>query len=205
MTIAVPSFASGPSKGKKPPKASVPTPEMEGYADWDTWSFMTESATDSRYYVKRMINDPGKFDFWLKVEEKKLPECTAATTSQKTNPFLESPYEPLKRDAAKRACENALRDTVSSTVMHVVFACKTHKVKYLESVNYNQLGSRLGPTKEKITGSQFSLIRSWTPSLTASALGLYNAHQLSLKGRHLPTWVPDSAILTINTAQTDQS
>jgi hypothetical protein len=152
LTLVAPAFGAGPVKEKKPLKASLPTAAMEGYADWDTWVLMSESASDAKYYVKRMINQPGNLDFWLKVEERKPPECTPTVptaTTPKINPFLQSPYESLISDPPKRSCENDYRDTLGSTVTHVVFACKVRKAKYLESVSYNQVGESLGSNEGK--------------------------------------------------------
>lgn len=132
-------LAATPAKEKMLGKRMTPDPKMEGYAEWDSWVFMSETASGSKYFVKRSIVVPNGFDFWVKVEDQKLPECLTGPNSQ-VNPFVESPYAVAQRDAKRLRCERERKSAVGSSIMHLVFDCNTRKAKYLERADYSQQG-----------------------------------------------------------------
>lgn len=150
ISAAIPCVGAVPVKAKKSEKIFIPTPDIPGYADWDRWQYVTASTSAAKYYAKRIsVISPGLKDFWLKVERPAI-ECptNAATNSGPTiNPFLESPFGSLAREAnretKRRRCENERDQAPGSSITHIIFACKSGKAKYLEQASYNQAGESL--------------------------------------------------------------
>lgn len=139
MIAVASAFGAAPVKGKMSAQRMTPDPSMAGYAEWDSWVFMSESTSGSKYYVKRSTTAHNGIDLWVKVEDKKLSECPTGLDFQ-TTPFLESPSAVAHQKAKILACERDRKEALGSTVMHLVLSCKTRKAKYLETAEYSQLG-----------------------------------------------------------------
>lgn len=146
--MAASAFAITPIKEKIPVKRMMPDSKMAGYADWDSWVFMSESTSGSKYYIKRSIRIPDGIDFWVKVEEQKIPDCFTGLQSH-MNPFLETPSAIAHRKAERLSCERERKEAVGSTIMHLIFSCNTRRAKYLEMAGYNQLGEPIETRRGK--------------------------------------------------------
>lgn len=125
-----------------------PDPGSPSYATWDSWILMSESTSGAKYYIKRTVKAPGGYDLWVKIENKTPPECSNGSGSRQ-NGFLESPFAVLSREAENNACKRDRERTLASTIMHVIFACRTRQAKYLESVDYGQRGEPAGSDRGK--------------------------------------------------------
>lgn len=150
MLAACSAYGSGQAKTDKSALSTYPTPEMSGYADWDSWHYVTESKSGAKYYVRRITNESGKLDLWLKSIDKDLPDCAGKTAS---GSFLESPHASIVRQHDQRACEQNKKEAVATTIQHVNFFCKTRQVKYLEDVDFNRAGESLA-SSQKVGGWQ---------------------------------------------------
>lgn len=150
IAAAIPCVSAAPAKPKRAESNFVPTPDMPGYAAWDSWMYVTTSTSASKYYAKRIwVISPGLADFWLKTEKQAVecPTSTSTASGPSINPFLESPFDAFARktnqETERRRCENEKEQAPSSTITHVNFSCKNRKAKFLEQVIYNQAGESL--------------------------------------------------------------